>query len=172
MRVLNVFARGLDHPVVRGLVVGLLATAAASGGAAQEKFAFRGLSRDTTLEDLRTRYPESSISGRHLHVSEKDSHDHIYGISIPESDPAAPLILLFEKRGPRAATYPRCETVLGSLEKQYGEPARVQEFDEERARNRRFIWWRGGEALSLLCFRLGRPHFSAAELTISLREKP
>ena len=43
----------------------------------------------------------------------------------------------------------------------------MQEFDEERSRNRRLIWRRGEEELSLLCFRMGRQALLAAELTIT-----
>jgi hypothetical protein len=55
----------------------------------------------------------------------------------------------------------------GSHQKQYGEPAGVQEFNEERSRNRRLIWRRSEEELSLLCVRMGRQPFFAADLTIT-----
>jgi hypothetical protein len=51
----------------------------------------------------------------------------------------------------------------------YGKPSAVQEFDEERARNRRFLWRRGDEAPTFICFRFGRQPFSAAELTTAVR---
>ena len=148
----------------------LIGTAAPALLGVQERFVFAGLSRRTTVEELRTRYPKSLIVGRQVYVAESDSHDHIYTIRIPEATSAGRLTVGFEKPGPRAQAYPRCDTVLGAVERQYGKPATLQEFDEERARNRRYIWLRGDETLSLLCFRIGQRPFSASELTIALRE--
>jgi hypothetical protein len=61
--------------------------------------------------------------------------------------------------------------VLEPLQKKYGAAATTQEFDEERMRNRRYIWRRGDEEMSLLCFSARRPAFAASELTIS-RSRP
>jgi hypothetical protein len=131
-----------------------------------EGFAFAGLSPRTTMEAARKRYPRSSITGRHVYVSEVDSHDHIYGIDLPRSgDPR--VRISFERRGRQRHDYPRCQQVIALITKQYGEPAVVQKFDEERSRNRRLIWRRGEDNLSLLCFRMGDQPFFAAELTIT-----
>jgi hypothetical protein len=129
-------------------------------------FSFAGLSLHTTLEEVRKRYPRSLISGHHVYVAETDSHDHIGAIDLPDDGQNRNLRVFFERKTARGNAYPPCQAVLGTLVKQYGDPLTVQEFDEERARNRRFVWRRGDEALSLLCFRLGRPTFSASELTI------
>jgi hypothetical protein len=132
---------------------------------AAESFAFARLSLQTTLEAAQKRYPHSSITGGHVYVSEADSHDHIYGIDLPGTGNPR-LRIFFERRGRQRHDYPRCEQIAAAIRQQYGEPAVVQEFDEERSRNRRLIWRRGDEDLSLLCFRMGRQPLYAAELTI------
>jgi hypothetical protein len=132
-------------------------------------FVFAGLSVHTTIEDARKRYLRSSIVGHYVYVSDDDSHDHIHGIELPGDGPDRRLKLFFERSRPRRPEYPRCAAMLAKIKKLYGEPSKVEEFDEEQARNRRFTWWRSDEALSLVCFRFGRQAFSAADLTITMR---
>jgi hypothetical protein len=132
-----------------------------------EGFVYSGLSLHTTIEDARKRYPRSSIVGRYVYVSDDDSHDHIHGIELADDGPNRRLKVSFERSRSRRPEYPRCEEVLATIKKQHGEPSTVQEFDEERARTRRFTWRRGDEALSVVCFRFGRRAFSAADLTIT-----
>jgi hypothetical protein len=155
-------SRGLYS--VLAFVLGLMALAMRIWPA--ESFTFAGLSRRTDVEAAQKRYPRSTITGRHVHVSEADSHDHIYGIDLPGSgDPS--IRIYFERRERQRNEYPRCELVSALISKQYGEPGVAQEFEEERSRNRRLIWRRGAEELSLLCFRMGRQALLAAELTIT-----
>jgi len=133
-----------------------------------ERLAFAGLSPRTTIEAARQRYPHSSINGGHVYVSEADSHDHIYGIDLPRpGQPSSHIRVFFERRGRERNEYPRCEQVAGIISKQYGRPAAVQEFREERSWNRRLLWRRGEEELSLICFRLVRQPLRAVELTIT-----
>jgi hypothetical protein len=131
---------------------------------------FAGLSRRTTTDDARKLYPHSSIVDHHVYVADSDSHDGIGGIDIPGEGPDRRLRVLFEQRTAHGNVYPLCESALNRLRERYGTPSIVQEFDEERARTRRFIWSLGDEAMSLVCFRTGRKPFSAAELTIALRD--
>ena len=112
---------------------------------ASGEFCFRGLSRRTTLEAAHKRYPRSIITGRHVYISEAGSHDHIYGIDLPGSGNPS-VRIYFEHGGSQRNEYPRCEQVLALIRKRYGEPIVVQEFDEERSRNRRLIWRRGEES--------------------------
>jgi len=131
-----------------------------------ENFAFAGLSPRTTVQEAQKRYSRSLFTGRHVYVSEADSHDHIYGIDLPGS--GEPRVrIFFEYRRRDHNEYPRCEQVATAIRRQYGKPANIQEYDEERSRNRRLIWRSGNEELSLLCFQMGRQPLFAAELTIT-----
>ena len=56
-----------------------------------EELSFAGLSRRTTGDQLKKRYPTSSMVGNFMYVSNADSHDHIYGIGIPGTDPSGSL---------------------------------------------------------------------------------
>ncbi|MCI0420242.1 MAG: hypothetical protein L0387_32080 [Acidobacteria bacterium] len=146
-----------------------LALFAASVGA--EELAFAGLSRRTTVEELKKRYPKSSMVGDYMYVSNADSHDHIYGIEIPGTDAAGRLRLAFERaRGEGAGSrpqYPPCRQVLAVLEKSYGSPTKVEEFSEESSRNRRLSWMKHGEVLSLHCFRMDSKVFLAEAVSIT-----
>ena len=133
-----------------------------------EDFVFAGLSLRTTIEAAQKRYPNSSIVGRNVYVSDVDSHDHIRGIELPQLDEPAPRIrVFFEQRGAKRNQYPRCEQITAIIKRAYGEPTAVQEFSEGRSRNRRLIWKRGDESLSLLCFQIGRQSRLAAEVAIT-----
>jgi hypothetical protein len=147
----------------------MLVQALPTGALPGDGFVFAGLSLRTTLQEAQKRYPHSLISGHHVYIADADSHDQIRAIDLPDERPNRRLRVFFERKTPRGNAYPRCDAVLGVVQTQYGEPSTAQEFDEERARNRRFVWWRGDEALSLHCFRSGRQRFSAAELTIAVR---
>jgi len=95
----------------------------------------------------------------------------VYGLDLP--DPAAPrLRLFFERRTAGGPAYPSCDSVLGPITAQQGKPADVQEFDEERTRNRRFVWWHPGQRMVLLCFRGDQTRLRAAELTIESVSRP
>ena len=106
-----------------------------------------------------------------MYVSNADSHDHIYGIGIPGTDPAGSLRLTFERvRGEGASsrlTYPPCTQVLSILKKRYGSPTKEERFSEEASRNRRLSWMKAGEVLSLHCFRMGIKDFLAEAVTIT-----
>ena len=71
-----------------------------------------------TLEEVRKRYPNSSITGTHVYVSEKDSHDHIYAVDIPTGEGGRPLRVFFERQAARGPAYPPCDNVLGTLKGQ------------------------------------------------------
>jgi hypothetical protein len=149
-----------------------LVTLAILGGAvfqvwSAETVGFAGLSRQTGIEAARKRYPHSSIVGRHVYVSDADSHDHVYGIDLSDGSSSGQLRVFFERPGVQRPAYPPCEGLTAAIKKQYGEPSAVQEFAEEKAWNRRVIWRRDGESLSLNCFRMGRQPLFAGELTIT-----
>jgi len=131
-----------------------------------ESLSFAGLSARTTLKAVQQRYPHSTFVGNRLYVSETDARDHIYAIELyPE--PPRRIRIVFERNHQGRQSYPRCEQIIATIRKEHGEPASVQEFREERSKNRRLTWRRGKEDLSLLCFRMGAQPLFAAELTIT-----
>jgi hypothetical protein len=146
-------------------LVGALTTS--TSGA--EGFVYAGLSLRTTVEEARKHFPKSSLVGRHVYVADEESHDDIHGIDLPGDDGNRRLRIFFERRGSRRNEYPRCEHNVARISAQYGEPARIQEFDEERSRNRRVSWFQRDEVLAVLCFRVGPQAHSAVELTITPR---
>lgn len=161
----------MQSVAMRFLVPPLLYLSLFSGNAAAEGFVFAGLGLGTTAEELKARYPRSSLTGNYMYLSEADSHDRIHGIETPGTGPEGGLRLSFERsreqsnaRDPR---YPQCQQILSIIQERYGLPIKVREFAEEGSWNRRFIWTKAGEALSLHCFRLGRETFFAEALTIT-----
>ena len=150
--------------------VALALAASLACALAADDFMFAGLSRRTTIEDARKQYRHSAVVGRHIYVAEVDSHNHIYGIDLPSGPgPSGQLRVYFERNLGDRNVYPVCEDVAATIRKQYGEPTNIQDFAEERSRNRRLIWSHPGEELSLLCFRIRPQQLMAAELTISGR---
>jgi len=151
------------------LLLGLLSMF--GGNAFAGVFSFTGLSLVTTVEELKHRYPNSSMVGNHLYVAEADSHDHIYGIEIPGPNPGGRLRLSFERSRKLShdaqPQYPTCEKILSILETRYGAPSRVKEFAEERSWNRRLSWEKDRELLSLHCFRMRGTDFFAEAITIA-----
>lgn len=150
------------------LLLGLLASA---GSGYAKSFTFAGLGRQTTLEELKRRYPNSSTAGNYLYVAAADSHDHIYGIEIPGSNPAGRLRLTFERSrelsGDGHPHYPSCRRVRSIVEASYGSPAKIEEYSEERSLNRRLSWTKSGEVLSVHCFRMESGALLAEALTIT-----
>ena len=134
---------------------------------AADVFTFGGLGLSTTVADVRRQYPRSTIRDRHVTVTEADVRDHIRAIDLPGTGVNRRLRVMFEREVGRGVAYPACDQVLAPIRQAYGAPSATQEFDEERARNRRYIWSRGGETLSLLCFRLDGTEFLASDLTIA-----
>ncbi len=141
-----------------------------SSGLSAAQFSFAGLSRQTTDEEARKRYPHSSAFGQHIKVAEVDSHNHIYGVDVPSGAGSSRQLRLYFERNVRGRNvYPACDDIAVIIRKEYGEPVNIQNFTEERSMNRRFIWSNAGEELSLLCFRKGPQRLTAAELTITSR---
>jgi len=128
------------------------------------------MSLKTTAEELRHRYPASTMVGNYLYVAPGESTDHVYGVQLPSRAGAGPLNLFFERVGAstrtRAPQYPPCKELLSMLKAKYGPPTVTEEFWEERAWNRRLAWRRAGEALVLQCFRLKGSKFFAETLII------
>jgi hypothetical protein len=132
-----------------------------------EPFTFAGLSGDTTIAELKQRYPQSVVVGQLVYVSARESHDSISTIGMSSTGARRNLTVTFEQRQPSGSpTYPACEKLLSTLTARYG-PPNVIEAQEERARNRRFEWKTSTESLTLGCFQLPSQPLYAERLTIA-----
>ncbi|HTI54038.1 MAG TPA: hypothetical protein VMC04_07380 [Verrucomicrobiae bacterium] len=87
----------LDAPFVveRGGRPGRLAAwlvplllAVAIPGLVQEGLSFVGLGLRRDLATVAARYPRSHRVGNYVYVAPEESHDHVYGIEVPDGDPA------------------------------------------------------------------------------------
>ena len=151
----------------RGATAAIVVLATVLHAAPDQLFSFAGLTLASTPADARRLFPRSAIQDHRVTVATADIRDYARVIELPVSGAGARLHVFFERGGQRPQ-YPSCDQVLTVLQKQYGRPATVQEFDEERARNRRYLWIRVDEELSLLCFNLGSGRrFSASEVTLA-----
>lgn len=130
-------------------IVGLLAT---SQGVLANSFEFGGLSRATTVQDAAKRYPNSTVSGAYVHVSPKDTHDHVFGIELFGPNLSNRLRINF---GSPDHKYPPCDNVESSIVSKRGPPAEVREFREEASQNRYLTWQLELETVHLQCFRSG-----------------
>ena len=146
----------------------VLALLACSVLAAQpESFTFAGLNLETTMADLKRRYPSSMALDTLVYLSDEESHDHISTIGLSSNSAARTLTITFERRRRGRATYPLCGQSLSRLKESYGSPADVMDAQEERARQRRFKWNTSTESLTLACFQMPRQPLYAERLTIT-----
>jgi hypothetical protein len=117
--------------------------------AEQSHFEFAGFTITTTLSEAKKRYPRSYEANSYIYVSEDDSHNHIYGISISSTR----TLLHFEKRLENGGvSYPLCRTQFDQIFTSYGGPHVVQKFNEEASSVHRRVWKKGIERLVLTCF--------------------
>ena len=138
--------------------------------AAQSRsFEFAGLSLGTTMAELRTRYPQSTFLDAMVYVSQEESHDDISTISLTTDSSGRTLSITFERQQRDTRTYPPCEKLLAVVKDRHGDPLTTVSGQEERARNRRFVWKKGAEAMTLSCFGMSRQPFYAERLTITDR---
>ena len=130
-------------------------------------FAFAGLSPNTTMAELKKRYPKSTALDALVYLSDEESHDHISTVGLSSNGAVRTIAIAFEQQRQGRATYPACEQLLARLKAQYGNPATATEAQEERARNRRFEWKTSSESLTLNCFQMPRQPQYAERLTMS-----
>lgn len=133
-----------------------------------DSFTFAGLGLNTTMAELKQRYPKSHAVEALVRLSDEESHDHISTIGLSSNRGVRTLAITFERqqRG-RKPTYPSCDSLQAPLRERYGDPASIVDTQEERARNRRFEWKTPAETLTLRCFRMPRQPLYAERLTIS-----
>ena len=135
-----------------------------------EFFTCAGLDLETTLADLKKRYPSSVAVDTLVYLSDEESHDHISTIGLRSNGPARTLTITFERRREGRVTYPSCGQSLSRLKERYGSPANVVDAQEERALKRQYEWTTPTEALTLDCFRMPRQPLYAERLTIRSRQ--
>jgi hypothetical protein len=120
-------------------------------------FEFAGFTIATTLSEAKRRYPGSYEANSHIYVSEDDSHDHIYGISISSTR----TLLHFERRLENGGVlYPLCRSLFDQIFTSYGGPDVVQSFNEEASPVHRRVWNKGNERLVLRCFETDGTRFA------------
>jgi hypothetical protein len=150
------------------LVIGLLAS---SGSVLAKPFEFAGLSRATTLQHVARQYPNSMVSGSYVHVSPKDSHDHIFGIELFGPNLSNRLRINFESPD---REYPPCEFIERSIVSRHGPASQIREFREEAAHNRYLVWKLEVETIQLQCFRFDKnaKYFADAIIVHPSEPKP
>ena len=131
------------------LTIGLLA---ANASALANPFEFAGLSRATTPQDVARRYPNSTVSGSYVHVSPKDTHDHIFGVELFGPKLSNRLRINFESPDRK---FPFCETIEKVIVLRHGPPAETRVFSEEAMQNRYMVWNLELETVQLQCFKSG-----------------
>lgn len=122
-----------------------------------EPFQFAGLTARATIEQVQARYSSSELSGSHLFISEQDSHDHIYGISVYDHQ----TLLAFERKAYSGeVSYPLCRSIFNKIFSAYGGPHIVQRFHEETMQTHRRVWRNGDERIALRCFEKGGSRYA------------
>ncbi len=113
-------------------------------------YQFAGISADTRIADIQAQYPRSSFSDGHIRVSESDSHDHVFSISVSSQR----VRVGFQKTDFESGhQFPTCDSVTRLLIEANGQPSETQEFYEEVVLSQRLIWKSENESMVLQCFR-------------------
>src|SRR5258708_4339019 len=97
-------------------------------------FSFAGVRLDSDLDQVATRYPHSTRASQYIDVAPEDSHDHISGIEVSGAGSTRRVRISFEtRREGQPPDYPPCAQVQTKLEQQFGPPASIRRFAEERS---------------------------------------
>lgn len=153
-------------------LVPLLLAVAIPGLAQEGPLTFVGLGLGSDLATVETRYPRSHRAGHYVHVAPEESHDHVYGIEVPDGGPARRLRVTFERPDgvpspDGSGRYPTCASVQRQIERAYGSPASILEFAEEASWRADRVCRRGLEELRLICFgQRNRPASLEAEAVV------
>ena len=149
-------------------VITFVLLAGSTVAAQPEPFSFAGLSLNTTIAELKRKYPRAMVVGELVYLTAQESHDGITTIGLSGTGARRSLTVTFEQRQPGGTnTYPACEKLVSTLTERYGSPTNVIDAQEERARNRRFEWKRSTETLTLSCFRISSQPLYAERLTMT-----
>jgi hypothetical protein len=129
----------------------LLLVLAASPALAAEPFAYAGIGLDATAANLRSKFPNSKVTGDYVHVADKDSRDHIYGVQLPGARKPRSVRVSFERPGGSRPAYPKCKVVEARLRAGFGAPSEIRKLAEERTPRADRIWKGTGETMTLVC---------------------
>jgi hypothetical protein len=130
----------------------LLLLLAAAPALAAEPFAYAGIGLDASAADLRARFPNSKFTGDYVHVADKDSRDHVYGVGIPGAKKPRSVRVSFERPGGSRPAYPKCKVLEARLRAGFGAPNEIRKSTEERNPRADRIWKGARETMTLVCF--------------------
>jgi hypothetical protein len=119
---------------------------------AAEPFAYAGIGLDASAANLRREFPNSKLSGDYLHVADKDSRDHVYGIALPGAKTPRTVRVSFERPGGARPGYPKCKVLEARLRAGFGAPSEIRRFAEERMPRADRVWKGARETMTLVCF--------------------
>ena len=121
-----------------------------------DAFSYAGIGLDTTAAGVKPTFPNSRIVGNDVHVAERDSRDHIYGIRLAGGRKPRVVQISFERPQATAAgarfAYPTCKAVEAELRARYGAPDEVRKFVEGPSPRADRVWQSEREAMTLNCF--------------------
>ena len=167
-----VVERGDRRGWLAAWLVPLLLALAIPGLAQEGPLTFVGLGLRSDLATVEARYPRSHRVGNYVYVAPEESHDHVYGIEVPDDGPGRRLRVTFERPDgvpspDGSGRYPTCASVQRQIERAYGSPASILEFAEEASWRADRLWRRGLEELRLICFgERNRPASLEAEAVV------
>lgn len=129
---------------------------------AQATFTFADIALDSSLTSVAATYPHSTRVGDLLYVSPQDRQQHIGVVELSGLGATRRLRIAFEVTDRSGhPVYPRCDVVQQDLERRYGQPVAVRNFDEERSRRSDRVWQSVKEQMTLVCFQSsGEPRTS------------
>jgi hypothetical protein len=119
---------------------------------AAEPFAYAGIGLDATAASLRPTFPNSKFAGDYVHVADKDSRDHVYGVQIPGARKPRSVRVSFERPGGSRPAYPKCKVLEARLRAGFGAPAEIRRFAAERNQRADRVWKGARETMTLVCF--------------------
>jgi hypothetical protein len=119
---------------------------------AEEPYSFSGINKNTTVEELKLRYPNTNFRhASHYKLSNQDRHDHIYSISFQSY---RTLVRFEDKDSTGKLIRPLCRTVFDKIYSKFKGPHIVRKFHEVRTPMHTRVWKRDNESMSLSCFEL------------------
>jgi hypothetical protein len=125
---------------------------AAAPALAAEPFSYAGIGLDATAASLRSTFPNSKFAGDSMQVADKDSRDHVYGITLPGTKNPRSVRVSFERPGGSRPGYPKCKVVEARLRAGFGAPDEIRKLAAERLPRADRVWKGARETMTLVCF--------------------